>query len=380
MKIEEYIEEKKTDLNEIVEWGEEIFGEGNIDVQINEDLIPNYKDTDYSISEYDSLIYSFATIYIYFSEKTVVNENNDRHKIYDGYIKINVSPRMTLNSGPVFTRSSLTIRELKAKYIFSHCPSMSLAALINLSNSGSTTFLSCCFGTGPIRTSMSRLSQDSSETNWKLFFNDLNNYFEVESLEGGPYIHMSRITNPDSQFMNFTVNDFVPLSLSENAKTLFYKFIDYLYDNKWFESLEFINDEGFINYSNVSMSSLYEDISKLFFRFIETLKEENSELLSSIDTLISEYIDIRNIGVELSSYDDAQNYLNQNNTSIETSFPLPLNFTFKGNPVFLTIREEEPDSDSNIKKGFNVPLFNRLMYSLTKLLKYKLSYGQAAYL
>ena len=288
MKIEEYIEEKKTNLSEIVEWGEEIFGEGNIDVQIDDNLIPNYKDTDYSISEYDSIIYTFATIYIYFSEKTVVNENNDRHKIYDGYIRFTIKPDMTLYSNPVFTRSSLTIRELKAKYIFSHCPSMSLTTLINLSNSGSTTFLSCCFGTGPIRTSISRLSQDSTETNWKLFFNDLNNYFEVESLEGGPYIYMSRVSNPESQFVNFTADDFVPLSLSENAKTLYYKFIDYLYDNKWFESLEFLNDNGFINYSNF-ISSLYEDISKLFFRFIETLKEENSELLSDIDKLISEY-------------------------------------------------------------------------------------------
>ena len=378
MKIEEYIEEKKTNLNEIVEWGEEIFGEGNIDVQIDDNLISNYKDTDYLISEYDTFIYTFATIYIYFSEKTVVNENNDRHKIYDGYIRFTIKPNMTLYSNPMFTRSSLTIRELKAKYIFSHCPSTSLAALINLSNSGSTTFLSCCFGTGPIKTSMSRLYLNSTETNWKLFFNDLNNYFEVESLEGGPYIHMSRITNPESQFVNFTVDDFVPLSLSENAKTLYYKFIDYLYDNKWFESLEFLNDNGFINYSNF-ISSLYEDISKLFFRFIETLKEENSELLSDIDKLISEYTCIYSTGIELSSYEDIQNYLNQNNTSIEASFPLPLNFTFKGNPVFLTIKEES-DSESNIKKGFNVSLFNRLMYSLTKLLKYKLSYGQAAYL
>lgn len=380
MKIEEYIEEKKTNLNEIVEWGEEIFGEGNIDVQIADNLIPNYKDTDYLISEYDSFINTFATIYIYFSEKTVVNENNDRHKIYDGYIRFTIKPNMTLYSNPAFTRSSLTIRELKAKYVFSHCPSMSLAALINLSNSGGTTFLPCCFGIGPINTSMSRLYQQSTETNWKLFFNDLNNYFEVESLEGGPYIHMSRITNPESQFVNFTVDDFVPFSLSENTKTLYYKFIDYLYDNKWFESFEFINDNGFINYSNVFMSSLYEDISKLFFRFIEILKEENSELLPDIDNLISEYTCIYSTGIELSSYEDIQNYLNQNNTSIEASFPLPLNFNFKGNPVFLTIKEEESDSDSNIKKGFNVSLFNRLMYSLTKLLKYKLSYGQAAYL
>lgn len=377
MKIEEYIEEKKTNLNEIVEWGEEIFGEGNIDVQIDDNLIPNYKDTDYLISEYDTFIYIFATIYIYFSEKTVVNENNDRHKIYDGYIRFTIKPNMTLYSNPVFTRSSLTIRELKAKYIFSHCPSMSLTTLINLSNSGDTTFLSCCFGTGPIKTSMSRLYLNSTETNWKLFFNDLNNYFEVESLEGGPYIYMSRVTNPESQFVNFTVDDFVPFSLSENAKTLYYKFIDYLYDNKWFESLEFLNDNGFINYSNF-ISSLYEDINKLFFRFIEILKEENSELLSDIDKLISEYTCIYSTGIELSSYEDIQNYLNQNNTSIEASFPLPLNFTFKGNPVFLTIKEEE--SESNIKKGFNVSLFNRLMYSLTKLLKYKLSYGQAAYL
>lgn len=380
MKIEEYIEEKKTNLNEIVEWGEEIFGEGNIDVQIDDNLIPNYKDTDYLPSEYDCFIYTFATIYIYFSEKTVVNENNDRHKIYDGYIRFIIKPNMTLYSNPVFTRSSLTIRELKARYIFSHCPAMSLASLINLSNSGDTTFLSCCFGTGPIRTSMSRLYQESTETNWKLFFNDLNNYFEVESLEGGPYIKMSRITNPESQFVNFTVDDFVPFSLSKNAKTLYYKFIDYLYDNKWFESFEFINDNGFINYSNVFMSSLYEDISKLFLRFIETLKEENSELLSDIDKLISEYTCIYSTGIEISSYEDIQNYLMQNNTSIEASFPLPLNFNFKGNPVFLTIKEEESDSDSNIKKGFNVSLFNRLMYSLTKLLKYKLSYGQAAYL
>ena len=378
MKIEEYIEEKKTNLSEIVEWGEEIFGEGNIDIQIDDNLIPNYKDTDYLISEYDTFIYTFATIYIYFSEKTVVNENNDRHKIYDGYIRFIIKPNMTLYSNPVFTRSSLTIRELKARYIFSHCPSMSLASIINLSNSGDTTFLSCCFGTGPIRTSMSRLYLNSTETNWKLFFNDLNNYFEVESLEGGPYIRMGTVTNPNSQFVNFTVDDFVPFSLSENAKTLYYKFIDYLYDNKWFESLEFLNDNGFINYSNF-ISSLYEDISKLFFRFIEILKEGNSELLSDIDKLISEYTCIYSTGIEVSSYEDIQNYLMQNNTSIEASFPLPLNFTFKGNPVFLTIKEES-DSESNIKKGFNVSLFNRLMYSLTKLLKYKLSYGQAAYL
>ena len=379
MKIEEYIEEKKANLSEIVEWGEEIFGEGNIDIQIDNNLISNYKDTDYSISEYDSLIYTFAVIYIYFSEKTVVNENNDRHKIYDGYIRFTIKPNMTLYSNPMFTRSSLTIRELKAKYIFSHCPSMSLAALINLSNSGDPVFLSCCFGTGPIRTSLSRLYNESTEINWKLFFNDLNNYFEVESLEGGPYIYMSRITNPESQFVNFTVDDFVLFPLSENAKTLYYKFIDYLYDNKWFESLEFINDNGFINYS-ILVSSLYEDVNKLFLRFIETLKEENSELLSNIDTLISEYTCIYSTGIELSSYEDMQNYLMQNNTSIEASFPLPLNFTFKGNPVYLTIKEEEPDSESNIKKGFNILLFNRLMYSLTKLLKYKLSYGQAAYL
>lgn len=379
MKIEEYIEEKKTNLSEIVEWGEEIFGEGNIDVQIDDNLIPNYKDTDYLISEYDSFIYKFATIYIYFSEKTVVNENNDRHKIYDGYIRFTIKPNMTLYSNPIFTRSSLTIRELKAKYIFSHCPSMSLAALINLSNNGDSVFLSCCFGTGPIRTSMSRLYQDSTETNWKIFFNDLNNYFEVESLEGGPYIRMGTVTNPNSQFVNFTIDNFVLFPLSENAKTLYYKFIDYLYDNKWFESLEFLNDNGFINYS-ILVSSLYEDVNKLFFRFIETLKEENSELLPDIDKLISEYTCIYSTGVEISSYENIQNYLGQNNTSIEASFPLPLNFTFKGNPVYLTIKEEEPDSESNIKKGFNILLFNRLMYSLTKLLKYKLSYGQAAYL
>ena len=190
---------------------------------------------------------------------------------------------------------------------------------------------------------------------------------------------MGTVTNPTSQFVNFTVDDFVLFPLSENAKTLYYKFIDYLYDNKWFESLEFINDNGFINYS-ILVSSLYEDVNKLFLRFIETLKEENSELLSNIDTLISEYTCIYSTGVELSSYEDMQNYLMQNNTSIEASFPLPLNFNFKGNPVYLTIKEEESDSESNIKKGFNILLFNRLMYSLTKLLKYKLSYGQAAYL
>ena len=74
MKIEEYIEEKKTSLNEIVEWGEEIFGEGNIDVQINNNLIPNYKDTDYLISEYDSFIYTFLANKNY---KMMRNKRND---------------------------------------------------------------------------------------------------------------------------------------------------------------------------------------------------------------------------------------------------------------------------------------------------------------
>lgn len=141
---------------------EDMFGSDNIDLQ--------------------DLASSNPELIIHWDEIEVSNENDDKHTIYDMYAKVTFSSGYEL-IGFKLTRSTLTIDELKAHYVFSHLPKMST----NLDYS------TPCIGSGPIRNTMSSLAKRYDSDLFRLFLVELDRYVRTESLTGVPYIRMSEI-------------------------------------------------------------------------------------------------------------------------------------------------------------------------------------------
>lgn len=115
-------------------------------------------------------------IYIYFPEITITNENNHFHKIYDTFIRVETGDRIRFS----IKRTTFTEEEYKAGYIHSHAPCRHI-----------NHWQYMCLGTGPIGSTITSLTVDKdNEDLWKLFFIELNEYLQTESLSGGPYIRM----------------------------------------------------------------------------------------------------------------------------------------------------------------------------------------------
>lgn len=121
---------------------------------------------------------------IYWDEIEVSNENDEKHTIYDMYVKVTFSSDYEL-IGFKLTRTTLTLDELKARYVFSHVQRLTT----NLD------YAAPCLGRGPIRNTMASLAKKYDPDLFRLFLVELDRYVRTESIDGGPYVRMSLIGN-----------------------------------------------------------------------------------------------------------------------------------------------------------------------------------------
>lgn len=122
---------------------------------------------------------------IHWDEVEVSNENDEKHTIYDVYVKIT----FTESAGIVgfdMTRSTLTANEMRCGYVFSHLPRQ----YNNVMN-----YLVPCLGGGPIKTTMTTLASSYNPDIFRLFLVELDRYIRTESISGGPYIRMGEVAN-----------------------------------------------------------------------------------------------------------------------------------------------------------------------------------------
>ena len=89
------------------------------------------------------------------------------------------------------TRSEYPMSHLRADYMHSHCPGVPW--------SEDEVWMRCCLGTGPIRRTTASLCTAFDEDLWNLFCFELAAYVKTESLSGGPYRYLSKITNSKIQ-------------------------------------------------------------------------------------------------------------------------------------------------------------------------------------
>ena len=232
--VKDYIDNSAT-LPLILEWAEEIFGEDNVEFQLEKNIENDYIE-DYSSEDF------IGHIYIYIPEKIVTNEEGFCHKIFSCYIKIGIKKDFRVG-GFNFTRSSISNREANKGYLFSHCSSISVNAVRHAQedNLYYDLWRSPCLGTGPIVTSLSRLQVTFSEENWKIFLNDLDSYFEVESITGVPYIYMGSLYNNENS--NSSVNLGAQYTDIDNnrevTKTFLQEFCEYLMYEDWYKEFSY---------------------------------------------------------------------------------------------------------------------------------------------
>lgn len=186
-----------SDVNDVFNIAVDVLGEDNVDLQIN-------------------------NIIIHWDKIVITNENDSTHDIFNLYAKVGVSP-MGRYGCVGLIRSTFTKDEALSGYVHSH---------VVRAQDGYVKFETPCFGTGPIKNTMTSLARDYDEDLWRLFFVELDRFVRVESLTGVPYIRMGSIVARQSNpyrlnvFFNVNVNMF-PLIMFENINKVF----NYMRDN-----------------------------------------------------------------------------------------------------------------------------------------------------
>lgn len=370
MTLEEFYNYQAPEINQIKEWCEEIFGIGNVDIQHNRDFSDSYNNNNCSIDEWFNKIDRYCyTVYIHLPERTVTNEHNNSHKVYDGYVRLFLLPNNCLcpKRDIGYTRAKMTKKELDNGYMFSHCFTTNNEVFLGWENDSKNNseidpFRDLCFGSGPILTSMSRLQQVSSEENWRLFLNDLDNYFDIESFAGGPYVSLENLYSIKE--LPYTLHNQFQLvpPLLNNQRNILMEFMDYLYTVGYFDNISYAAFSG-VPIIATHYTELYEKICESFINFIEMIKQRedfNNDIQEALNYFTVKYLRIEEPDRVITLMNDSEPKYSQ--------YPERFNmgFTFNGEPVFFDVMEETNPVTTNSHIGFSIEFFNRLLNSITR--------------
>lgn len=139
----------------------------------------------FTVSDSKYKIPYLSRVAIYFKESTLTNERGDKHTIYDSYLLLALTPHCTVYDIS-FLRGKLTPQEIEINYYHSH---------VHISNIGE--FGQCCFGLSPLYESFMKLKSkpdlEKDTVLIKMFLMQLEQFMEIESLDGGPYVLISRL-------------------------------------------------------------------------------------------------------------------------------------------------------------------------------------------
>lgn len=202
------------------------FGESHVDFvrESNEEIYDNNENS-YITSVYFVVQYirSYAAAYsiiLKVDKETVTNETGCSTVIYDLFIRLMFYRQGTIRWGIHYKRSSFTRNQLYSMYIHSHCPSLTL--------NRPDEWKCVCTGSGPIGGTMSKMSISNYPLEYVYgFIAELRQIIRVESLQGGPYMHLDRISGPYAKVTDLTLlrGDASSLTHITNYKALIKSYI-----------------------------------------------------------------------------------------------------------------------------------------------------------
>lgn len=316
--LKEFAKEKKETFNSIVEIFNDSFGKENVDAYfgVNPDIFEKVKDTksflkalrkaysdyyirtgiiadkthntsayyfdnaslndfenfeDLNIIEikqlYDNIISDYCNstnIIIYFKEIPVTNEYNKTHLIRDVFYRITFTPNLYIKNTHII-RSTYSEKEIKARYIFSHCSILKVGEKMS-------EWKILCYGSGPIKRTLDNLANDIDLDLYGLLCNEIVNYLHTESVEGGPYIRLETVnnTNQNKESLNRSA-----IILNHVTKKVLKDFTSYYISNCDLK----ITKQGIYYILAENPTDAYLKISNTFISWWNTIYEKDPEYL-----------------------------------------------------------------------------------------------------
>lgn len=170
----------------ILEIFSDYFGEDKVDMQGFRTKDEFYENKLGGLNDTDAILHPDGMfILVWFPEVKVTNEYNKSVNIQDLYAKVKIDTDGQLIGKFYLNRATYPVSHMRADYMHSHIPG------INISDF--SQFLTPCTGSGPINTTIGGLNREFDEDMWQLFCSELEDFTQVESINGVPYRELENI-------------------------------------------------------------------------------------------------------------------------------------------------------------------------------------------
>lgn len=221
-------------------------------------------------------------IYLLFPEITISNNIKQSRLLKDIVVEIKFhynETKYVVKDIIHGTRLTIGIVENISQYIHSHLPRNDRA-----------TFSKFCLGATEIAATNTDLLLPAkySDTKYKLFLHMIDNYLRHESLEGVPYIALSKIKPAGRRFMLDSI-------IKESLNKAVFKKYDIVFDdiNKEFN---IIRNSAFIEEIKDYLKSIsYNEISYMVYNIENEEFKINSMLDENSPRILNVYVDVSNI-------------------------------------------------------------------------------------
>ena len=288
-------------------------------------------------------------VLIYFPQVRVTNENDRFHDIYELYVKVSIDSLGQMTGFPALNRAEYTLEEFNESYMHSHVCQIPVRDI--------TEFQVPCFGAGPIRATISRLSTDFNPEIWALFCLELQKYVETESISGGPFHYLEHLGDTGRKEDMPSVVSFGPPPLLSQEAALLSSFSIHLLRQR---KLKFsYTAHGYT--LGMSLLDFRILVSNEFISWYNRLKAspEGTEA-PSLQALLERHILYKGIVKNASFY-----LLNNNRAANPRDIAGLRMCSFKGKDVCIRIRESEGQIENHAIL-LSVPI---VLYLLTRILK-----------
>lgn len=305
-------------------------------VCINEGSNGNFS-TDNYVSNYYCV--SIQPI-IHYDKINIVNDDEEEHEIRDLIVRLRINYDIYNKLFALYDisglRSTLSFGEWNVGYLHSHLSEIDHQSPIV----GMSRFKEFCIGSGDIAFVMNDLN-DPENTNlqyddngWGMFFSILETMISWESIEGGPYIYIEKITESTS-FVSVPHN-LIDFQIKEYSNQIY---LDLLNDKfKTISPFNFSYNSG----------SFYVNFTK---KHIEEIKKTIVATMNS-DTVLNTIIRvIRGNTYGYVPTNDANALLTSEKTLILDEKPY---FFMSGEKIYLEIKKPENNNDDNNISNFHI--------------------------
>lgn len=295
----------------------------------------------------------YCTIKVHFPEVRVTNEHDKFVDIQDLYAMVNVDGCGRLIGVIKLHRATYTTVQYLSNYAHSHLPGIP------------EDWREPCFGSGPLVTTMRHLQANYDLNFWGLLCYELSKFVTVESLSGVPYRRLEDIgadqENNDTRIYQLNYCDTVGRPVHRLRMP----------SDGWLEFLtDFVKNEDFkFSYYNgqyylgEAYLTIWIKLSRAFARWYnkEVIKGNAKDKLPDLlaKNVLQEYI-VTSDSIYRPQSQNAYNRVHEVDGNIL--------FTFKGEPVRLTIIDA--DSLREVKKTYliNRQLLNWLITNILKVI------------